>query len=104
MELTTVSLIISAVVAVVQVFNFWESRNSKKEDKLNIYSRAVDVDKKFDEIIVNIDTKIALYSSQNEVALTKLSTCQAVLKERIDNEIVMTSKALDKLNDELDRL
>lgn len=107
MEMTTVSLIISAIVASAQVINFWENRSSKREDKLNIFIKAADVNKKFeefDEAVVAVDTKMTLNNIHNEAYYTELKTKQAVLEERVDNTIHGIEKIENKIDKILERL
>src|SRR5271154_5692635 len=107
-----ISLSISIVLAVVQVWNFIDGQSSKKSDKLKVYAKEVDVKTNLIEITNAISEKIAhineTLTSNKELSISlasrleELNTELHVIKERVDNEIRTTSKSLDKLESKLD--
>lgn len=103
MEPATISLIVSAIVACIQIGTFLENRIEKKESRLNIFSKASDVKNELDEIRVTAATSSTELNNEIEThseKLQKLATCQAVLNERIDN----TVESLDKIENKLDKI
>lgn len=107
-----ISLGISIVLAIVQVWNFFDHQSSRKEDKLKVYAKEEDVKSNLVEITNAIGEKIThineKISSNRELSITlsarleELNTDLHVIKERVDNEIKTTSKSLDKLESKLD--
>ena len=107
-----ISLSISIILAVVQVWNFFDHQSSKKEDKLKVYAKEIDVKNNLADITNAIGDKIAhineKISSNRELSITlsarleELNIELHVIKERVDNEIRTTSKSLDKLESKLD--
>lgn len=107
-----ISLSISIILAIVQVWNFIDHQSSKKEDKLKTYAKEVDVKNNLIDITNAISEKInhineTITSNRDlSVALSskleRFNTELHVIKERVDNEIRTTSKSLDKLESKLD--
>ena len=107
-----ISLSISVVLAIVQVWNFIDNQSSKKEDKLKVYAKEIDVKSNLVEITTAISEKIARINetlvSNRELSVTlgarleEINIEMHVIKERVDNEIKTTSKSLDKLEGKLD--
>ena len=114
MDLTILALIISAITGLVQVWNFFDNRNSKAEGKLNVFSKAADVKDQLDLITQGIKGELDDMSKiiddnkklniQLAAKLININTEVKVLSERVNNEINQTSKLLDKLSEELDKL
>jgi uncharacterized coiled-coil DUF342 family protein len=102
-----VSLSISGVVAAVQIINFFESRDEKKQSKQNQYAKADVIRNELDDIISNMERQKSHCHDVNSKLAAKVIIHNqdiAVMKVELNNEIKNTSKLLDKLNDELDNL
>jgi len=96
MDIGIISLIISGIVASIQIINFVASRQAQSENKLSVFAKAVD-------IRIELDS-IKEVSSSLQDKIIELDKKMDVLTERVDNEIRTTSKLLDKLDQELDKL
>ena len=105
-----ISLCISVILAIVEIWKLVDRLSSKKEDKLKI--KEEDIKNNLLEITNAIGEKLAhineTLASHKELSvsltsrLEELNTELHVIKERVDNEIKTTSKSLDKLESKLD--
>lgn len=96
MELTSISLLLSGIVAMVQVFAFWDNRSIRAENKLSLVAKTSDVSE--------INTQLSLLQKENEKMALHLfhnDKETAVLSERVSNEIEMTSKFLEKIDQKI---
>jgi peptidoglycan hydrolase CwlO-like protein len=110
----TIGLIVSGIVAALQVFTFFDNRAVRKEQSLNTFAKADLVKTDLDTIRSSIDTKINhlfdLVETQNNELnniksnINSNSTDIAVIKERLDNDKEFIKKLDEKLDKILDKI
>ncbi len=109
-----ISLVVAGVVAVIQIFTFFDSRSLRKEQSLSTFAKADLVKADLDAIRTSIDTKINhLFDlvSDTNAKITSIkeeintnSTEIAVMKERITNDKEVICNIDDKLDKILDKI
>lgn len=114
MDLVIIGLMVSGLVAAIQVLSFFDTRNVRKENSLNTYAKNENVKSELTDIRISIDTKLVRLSEMIEEIGHKLdsvdeeistnSTDVAVLKERINNDREFAKKLEEKLDHILDKL
>lgn len=110
MEIAIASIIIAIVALAIQLWKFFEERNSKKTDHLSTLSKAADVDKEFHDLKSKIKERFEeiwerFDKLENQISpIQKLEIGQAVLEERIDGVGQSHNKIEQKLDDILEKL
>lgn len=109
-----ISLVVAGVVALVQIFTYFDSRSLRKEQSLSTFAKADLVKADLDAMRVSIDSKIdhlfTLFEDTNnklasiKVEVNTSATEIAVLKERITHDKDVVSNINDKLDKILDKI
>ncbi len=105
MEVGTVSLVISGLVAAMQFLQYIENKNVRKEQSLNVYAKAEIVSKELDAIRAASDTKLEHLRkdvNEHDDEIQDLKTRVSVSDERLINVSSSVSKVIDKLDDILE--
>ena len=92
MDVGIISLIISVVVSIIQGLTFLTHRKDKNDERFNNF-----VSKEDFNGMKHLETSLA-------AKVISLHTDIEVLKNKVDNEIHMTSKSLDKLDEHMNQL
>jgi peptidoglycan hydrolase CwlO-like protein len=110
MDLGIMGLIVSGLVASIQIFTFFDNRNIRKETSLNTFAKSENVKNELSEIRIAIDTKINHLTYLIEEMNKKFDNTDeeiginltdiAVIKERINND----KEIIKKLDEKLDRI
>lgn len=101
-----ISIVLSGIVAAVEIFTFIDNRSIRKERSLNTFAKTTDLD----TIRASITRLFSLIEDQNDKLanigddINANSTDIAVIKERISNEKEFINKLDDKLSKILDEL
>jgi peptidoglycan hydrolase CwlO-like protein len=113
-DLGVVGLVVSGIVALFQIFTFFDGRTIRKEQNLNTYAKSDKIKADLEVIQRSTDSKINNMSKslvEAERQLTDLSelinmsaTEIAVIKERITNDKESIKKLDEKLDNILDKI
>jgi peptidoglycan hydrolase CwlO-like protein len=114
MDLGTIGLLVSIVVAMVQIFTFFDNRAVRKEQSLNTFAKADIVKSELTDIRTTIEAKLSHLSALIQEVCQKFdsideeiganSTDIAVIKERISNDREFAKKLEEKLDKILDKI
>ena len=103
MDIAIVALAASGVTTLIQIYKFFEDKIDKKDSAFKMFSKATDVKTELDEIRVNGTASTKYFTELTDEhgdRLQKVEREQAVIVERVDNEI----KLLTRLDQKLDEM
>ena len=109
-DVSTISIVLSGIVAAMEIFTFIDNRSIRKERSLNVFAKADRVKSDLDATRTLIDNLSNLAEEQeskltdNSHLINDNAKDIAVIKERLSNEKEFINKLDDKLSRILEEL